>query len=405
MGLQEDRDEAIEDASQMQQTESDFNIHKDFKFKSQRNRSIVKIAPTGGDSNDSQGVTETAGNKTGSAGNGSAFAEETRATRKSGPRCPGDCSGHGDCNEETGKCSCHPTFQGTDCSLKSCSNCIHGVCQGETCLCDDNYFGESCELHKCPGDCSGHGECLSVSDDAASAACDCTDGWSGIDCSLMGRKINRDENRTATDIDTCNHDCTDSCAAKSMGDTTLYLDCFRRCSEGCTGIELVRKEFRYREPPEVPKKVAASSLKSPSPSPLQPQPVAEDKEDDALSTHDAISAAQKATLGDNPPKEKHTRLTSDSVKGALQTTFNFLKGKTVEDPLVRCQRCKRELLEEAGTSGEQNLGIFLKSVCSRYTRGEQLDECEAIRIKYRANQVHDGQNVEIALGDFCATFF
>jgi hypothetical protein len=349
----------------------------------------------------------------------SAVGGATGATGAIGSKCPNACSGNGDCNEMTGECSCHTTFQGPDCSLKSCGSCIHGNCAGETCVCDLDHFGESCELRKCPGDCSGHGECLSVSDDAASAACDCADGWSGLDCASpddsadasdssdqSGSGSGRNGSKTGPDIDICNHRCADSCAEKSMGDTMLYVDCFRRCSEKCTGVELIKKEFRSREAPETPLKVEPVSLPPSTPSAsTQPQAPRPDNEDDALPTNDAISEGQRVTLGDTPPADKHDRLTTDSMKAAIETTFSAVRGSQKEDPLVRCQRCQRTLLAEAGVAGEKNLGVFLKGVCTKFTNGKQVDECEAVRVKYRANMVHDAPNLESALGEFCTSFF
>jgi hypothetical protein len=46
--------------------------------------------------------------------------------------------------------------------LAECSN--RGVCdryQG-TCKCFDGFAGDSCNRNKCPNDCSGHGQCLSM---------------------------------------------------------------------------------------------------------------------------------------------------------------------------------------------------------------------------------------------------
>jgi hypothetical protein len=32
-------------------------------------------------------------------------------------RCPGDCSGHGTCNDQTNQCSCFSGYTGVDCSI------------------------------------------------------------------------------------------------------------------------------------------------------------------------------------------------------------------------------------------------------------------------------------------------
>jgi hypothetical protein len=413
--LREDRDEKSEE----EEDGKDVDV-TDFKFKSARkdkgsanaDRPSLAAAPA---DVEAAAATENdaTGSATGSEEDGATGSEGSSATgAAAGSKCPNACSGNGECNEMTGECECKPTFQGPDCSLKSCGNCIHGHCAGDVCVCDIEHFGESCELRKCPGDCSGHGECLSVSDLAASAACDCADGWSGLDCATpdvdtrdaSGQSGNG--STTKPDIDICNQRCADSCAGRSKGDTMIYVDCFRKCSEKCTGVELIKKEFRSREAPETPVKVEPATLPASTPSAsVEPHAPRLDTEDDALPTNDAISEGQRATLGDYPPADKHDRLTIGSMKAAIDTTFSAVRGSQNEDPLVRCQRCQRTLLAEAGAAGESNLGTFLQGVCTKYTNGQQADECEAVRVKYRANMVHDAPNLESALGEFCTSFF
>ena len=71
--------------------------------------------------------------------------------------------------------------------------------------------------------------------------------------------------------------------------------------------------------------------------------------------------------------------------------------------LERCEKCKATLQGEAGASGAPTLGDFLQHVCTR-EHGTR-DQCEAIRVRYRANHVHDSKNIDRALGDFCSEFF
>lgn len=70
-------------------------------------------------------------------------------------RCPNDCMDRGDCNHQTGKCSCGKDergnpFYGPSCEFRSCSQDCNGAGAGEcnrndgVCICKDGYSGESC---------------------------------------------------------------------------------------------------------------------------------------------------------------------------------------------------------------------------------------------------------------------
>jgi len=158
---------------------------------------------------------------------------------QAGRDCPGEvpCSGFGQCDAATLRCSCQAGYSGADCSLMTCAkgpswfqlpsatNVAHqtltecsdvGVCNREMgeCECALSFEGAACQYLKCAGDipCSGHGECLSmgllarratidgVSTDVTygetpnlastwdwdlSRGCDCNEGWSNHDCSGM----------------------------------------------------------------------------------------------------------------------------------------------------------------------------------------------------------------------------
>merc|ERR1719262_1732101 len=94
--------------------------------------------------------------------------------------CPNACSGNGVCGTQD-KCSCHQNWQGSDCSLRTCTftlawadtadgtNQAHyyaecgnkGLCDRKTgeCKCFDGYEGKGCRRSTCPDACSGHGTC------------------------------------------------------------------------------------------------------------------------------------------------------------------------------------------------------------------------------------------------------
>ncbi|XP_060053882.1 tenascin-N isoform X2 [Erinaceus europaeus] len=60
------------------------------------------------------------------------------------PTCPGDCSGHGQC--VGGVCHCHPDFIAEDCSERRCpQDCSgHGFCDTGECYCEDGFSGPDC---------------------------------------------------------------------------------------------------------------------------------------------------------------------------------------------------------------------------------------------------------------------
>jgi len=76
----------------------------------------------------------------------------------SGPR---GCSGHGTCNQNSGKCQCDPLWNVLpSCSIRGCaSNCTNGACVDGTCECNVGFSGPACEDFACENGCSGHGVC------------------------------------------------------------------------------------------------------------------------------------------------------------------------------------------------------------------------------------------------------
>lgn len=98
------------------------------------------------------------------------------------------CSGHGQCNQQTGQCSCESGWDAAvDCSVSdfdvSCpSGCSgHGVCIRGQCMCAAGYGGVDCSQQKisgCPGGCGAHGFCM------ANGVCWCNAGFTGPNCQM-----------------------------------------------------------------------------------------------------------------------------------------------------------------------------------------------------------------------------
>lgn len=161
-------------------------------------------------------------------------------------QCAGDqlpCSGHGVCSgSPTYRCTCDSSWTGADCSRRTCphgkswfhlpvaeqndahwarSECSSaGTCSRTSgrCSCLPGFTGEACQRLECPHgeggrQCSGHGECLTMSELASKAVhpvtgvpmpvtygvntndpatwdfasiqgCACEDGWTGHACEL-----------------------------------------------------------------------------------------------------------------------------------------------------------------------------------------------------------------------------
>eukprot|EP00656_Telonema_subtile_P048835 TRINITY_DN5926_c0_g1_i1.p1 TRINITY_DN5926_c0_g1~~TRINITY_DN5926_c0_g1_i1.p1 ORF type:complete len:860 (+),score=192.46 TRINITY_DN5926_c0_g1_i1:204-2783(+) len=97
------------------------------------------------------------------------------------PSSHNSCSGRGVCNPDTGECSCKQPFMGAGCEQSGCLNdCSgHGSCDAKQgkCICEEGFRGPACELKNCPNDCSGNGLCNRLS-----GWCDCKRGYTGEDC-------------------------------------------------------------------------------------------------------------------------------------------------------------------------------------------------------------------------------
>jgi ethanolamine utilization protein EutQ (cupin superfamily) len=110
------------------------------------------------------------------------------------------------------------------------------------------------------------------------------------------------------------------------------------------------------------------------------------------------------TLGDInvPEKGRNSNDTTHNADEAIDLERQH-PVDTEPTPKETCERCKMKLEKEAGEMDVQNLGKFLKNVCER--EGGNQNECIKIENDYYANQLHDGKNLNLALGRFCNTFF
>lgn len=130
--------------------------------------------------------------------------------------CAGDkpCSGHGQCTAND-LCSCDRGWFENDCSARKCpyrkafadvadtsvsGRTVHyyaecsnkGVCDRKSgeCDCFDGYTGAGCDRLMCPNDCSGNGQCTTLSavntytgwDADKIMVCKCDPGFTGPDC-------------------------------------------------------------------------------------------------------------------------------------------------------------------------------------------------------------------------------
>merc|ERR1719506_686669 len=100
------------------------------------------------------------------------------------------CNGHGACVPESGKCVCEEPYFGNSCENTNCPNDCSGkgVCNINTgkCACHSSpikYSGPSCEFMDCPAGCNQpNGEC-----NRNDGKCICKMGYTGEECQLSSR--------------------------------------------------------------------------------------------------------------------------------------------------------------------------------------------------------------------------
>ena len=131
-----------------------------------------------------------------------------------GPPCPYNCSGHGSCYNNT--CTCDHMYEGSGCEQPSTyalnlnatlcwqyighlltnNSCAgRGTCFNGTCICDAGWTGVNCTAPNipnpvyvdCPNNCSFHGACVHIFDEAHvtyNGTCVCDMGFDGPDCAI-----------------------------------------------------------------------------------------------------------------------------------------------------------------------------------------------------------------------------
>merc|ERR1711871_207542 len=115
--------------------------------------------------------------------------------------CPDvGCGFGGSCDNRTWQCKCPSGFRlnektgvcepgcagaswdnSTNKTVKECSG--HGVCSNAACYCSPGFSGVDCSMPVCPNACSGHGRCVAQAN-GDRAVCECIKGFYGVACHL-----------------------------------------------------------------------------------------------------------------------------------------------------------------------------------------------------------------------------
>merc|ERR1719262_242423 len=90
--------------------------------------------------------------------------------------CEGNCNGHGTC-EPSGQCACEAMWIGATCDMPRCPrDCSgRGMCVDAQCICEGGFYGSYCQHKRCANDCSSQGYCFQ-------GRCQCKAGFSGHSC-------------------------------------------------------------------------------------------------------------------------------------------------------------------------------------------------------------------------------
>jgi hypothetical protein len=75
--------------------------------------------------------------------------------------CEGNCNGHGTC-EPSGQCACEAMWIGATCDMPRCPrDCSgRGMCVDAQCVCEGGFYGSYCQHKRCANDCSSQGYCF-----------------------------------------------------------------------------------------------------------------------------------------------------------------------------------------------------------------------------------------------------
>jgi hypothetical protein len=130
--------------------------------------------------------------------------------RKYGPNCDQTCPCPGAQCNHNGICShCFKTYTGPKCEICVCQN--GGTCDGDRCLCQENFYGDFCEIPICYSEISNYNEITNT--------CDCHRNYGGPNCRYC----------KCQNGGTCNGDqCV--CSAGFSGDFCEISKCDRETS-------------------------------------------------------------------------------------------------------------------------------------------------------------------------------